>query len=53
MKEYIELLERMAEELNKVSVLKWELSKEDAMRIIRKFLNPFDPKPQDNFNPMK
>jgi len=48
MKEYIELLEKMSEEISK----NWKISKEDVMKIIRKYLNPFEEKPKDRFNPM-
>lgn len=48
MKEYIELLEKMANEISEKSW--WAINKDVVLWLIRKYLNPFDPEPKDTFN---
>ncbi len=47
MEEYIKLLKKLAKELAKEQ----SLTEDKALSIIRKWLNPFDNKPKDKFNP--
>lgn len=51
MKEYIELLEKIADEIAKANPA--DIDKEFVMEVLRKYLNPFEPRPKDRFNPFK